>query len=171
MILYRNKYKNWRKEYERKNLLQCRGHCKNAWCVLNRIWDNINSNFRYKQYVPFANESQNVISVQNWNDAEALVEIEVLTYTQEVPVLREEYDSYALVQFISASMWKNIVGTIGNAEADMYVRLLADTELSLEDANALEISVVNLIGNDYVTESENRIQEKVSNDKMMGDTG
>ena len=32
MILYRNKYKNRRKQYERKNLLQCGGHCKNAWC-------------------------------------------------------------------------------------------------------------------------------------------
>ena len=37
----------------------------------------------------------------------------------------------------------------------------------LEDANELETSVVNLIGNDYVVESENRIQEKVSNDEMM----
>ena len=135
--------------------------------VLNRIWDNINSNFRYKQYIPFVNESQNVISVQNRDNAEALVEIGVLAYTQEVPVLREEYDNYALVQFISLSMWENIAGTIGNAEADMYVRVLADAELSLEDANTLETFVVNMIGNDYVIESENRIQEKVSNDEMM----
>ena len=136
--------------------------------VLNRIWDNINSNFRYKQYVPFVNESQNVISIQNRDDAESTAQVEVIAYTQDVPVLREEYDNYVLVQFISLSMWENIARTIGNAEADMYVRLLADTELSLEDANALEISVVNLIGNDYVTESENCIQEKVSNDKMIG---
>ena len=88
--------------------------------VLNRIWDNINSNFRYKQYIPFVNESQNVISVQNRD----------------------------------------------NAEADMYVRILADAELSLEDVNTLEAFVVNIIGNDYVIESENRIQEKVSNDEM-----
>lgn len=135
--------------------------------VLNRIWDNINSNFRYKQYIPFVNESQNVISVQNRDNAEASVEIGVLAYTQEVPVLREEYDNYALVQFISLSMWENIAGTIGNAEADMYVRVLADAELSLEDANTLETFVVNMIGNEYVIESENRIQEKVSNDEMM----
>ena len=139
----------------------------NGAIVLNRIWDNINSNFRYKQYIPFVNESQNVISVQNRDDAEALVEIEVLAYTQEIPILREEYDNYALVQFISLSMWENIVGTIGNAEADMYVSVLADAELSLEEANTLEIFVVNMIGNDYVIESENRIQEKVSNDEMM----
>ena len=135
--------------------------------VLNRIWDNINSNFRYKQYVPFVNESQNVISIQNRDDAESTAQVEVIAYTQDVPVLREEYDNYALVQFISLSMWENIAGTIGNAEADMYVRVLADAELSLEDANALETFVVNMIGNDYVIESENRIQEKVSNDEMM----
>lgn len=91
--------------------------------VLNRIWDNINSNFRYKQYIPFVNESQNVISVQNRD----------------------------------------------NAEADMYVRVLADAELSLEDANTLETFVVNMIGNEYVIESENRIQEKVSNDEWIHD--
>ena len=135
--------------------------------VLNRIWDNVNSNFRYKQYVPFVNESQNVISIQNRDNVESITQVEVIAYTQEIPMLREEYDNYALVQFISLSMWENIEGTIGNAEADMYVKVLADGELSLQDANTLETFVVNLIGKDYVTESENRIQEKVSNDEMM----
>lgn len=135
--------------------------------VLNRIWDNINSNFRYKQYIPFVNESQNVISIQNRDNAESSAQVEVIAYTQEVPVLREEYDNYALVQFISSSMWENIAGIIGNAEADTYVRVLADDEVSLAEVNALETSVVNLIGKDYVTESENRIREKVSNDEIM----
>lgn len=135
--------------------------------VLNRIWDNINSNFRYKQYIPFVNESQNVIRVQNRDNAEASVDVEVIAYTQDVPVLREEYDNYALVQLISSSMWENIAGTIGNAEADTYVRVLAEAELSLVEANALDASVVNLISKEYVIESENRIQEKVSNDEMM----
>ena len=139
----------------------------NGSIVLNLIWDNINSNFRYKQYVPFVNESQDVISIQNKDNAESIAQVEVIAYTQEAPVLREEYDNYALVQFISSSMWENLAGTIGNVEADTYVRVLADAELSLEGANTLEASVVNLIGNDYETESENRIQEKVSNDEMM----
>lgn len=135
--------------------------------VLNRIWDNINSNFRYKQYVPFVNESQKAISIQNKDNAESTAQVEVIAYTQDVPVLREEYDNYALVQFISLSMWENIAGTIGNAEADTYVRVLADAELSLAEANALDAFVVNLISKEYVIESENRIQEKVANDEMM----
>ena len=118
-------------------------------------------------FLIFVNESQNVISIQNRDNAESITQVEVIAYTQEIPMLREEYDNYALVQFISSSMWENIARTIGNAEADMYVRVLADAELSLEDANTLETFVVNMIGNEYVIESENRIQEKVSNDEMM----
>lgn len=139
----------------------------NGAIILNRIWDNINSNFRYKQYIPYVNENQNVIEIQNKENAEESVEVEVIAYTQEIPVLREEYDNYALVQFIPLSMWENISETIGNAEADTYVRVLANDELSLAEANALETLVVNLISKEYVTESENRIQEKVSNDEML----
>ena len=139
----------------------------NGAIVLNRIWDNINSNFRYKEYVPFVNEAQNVITIQNKDNAENFVDIDVISYTQEVPALREEYDNYALVQFISLSMWENIAGTIGNAEADTYVRVLADSELSLEEANELDAAIVNLLNKDYEIESENRIQEKVSDDEMM----
>lgn len=29
-----------RKEYEQKNLLQCRGHCKNAWCEYGESLQN-----------------------------------------------------------------------------------------------------------------------------------
>ena len=35
-----NKYKNRRKQYERKNLLQCGGHCKNAWCEYGESLQN-----------------------------------------------------------------------------------------------------------------------------------
>lgn len=113
------------------------------------------------------NEEQNVITIQNRDNAERSVDVDVIAYTQEVPLLREEYDNYALVQFISLSMWKNIAQIIGYAETDTYVRVLANEELSLEDANALEASIVKLLSKEYVTESENRIQEKVSNDEMM----
>ena len=46
--------------------------------------------------------------MQNRDDAAATVTIPVLGYTQEPPVLREEYDNYALVQFLSASLWEQI---------------------------------------------------------------
>ena len=38
---------------------------ENGSVVLNRIWDNINSNFRYKEYVPFLSENQDTMTLQN----------------------------------------------------------------------------------------------------------
>lgn len=135
--------------------------------VLNRIWDNVNSNFRYKKYIPYVKENQNVITIQNKEQADSSAEIKVLAYTQEVPVLREEYDNYALVQFIPLSMWKNIADKIGNAEADTYIRVLAKDGVTLAEANELETSITEFIGKEYVIESENRIQERVTNDSML----
>ena len=40
--------------------------------------------------------------------------------------MREEYDNYALVQFVSLSTWKQIEETIGNAEPDTYIRILSE---------------------------------------------
>ena len=37
---------------------------ENGSVVLNRIWDNINSNFRYKEYVPFLSENQDTMTLQ-----------------------------------------------------------------------------------------------------------
>ncbi len=44
---------------------------------------------------------------------------------------------------------------------------MANDELSLTEANTLEASITQYIGKKYVTGSENRIREKVSNDEMF----
>ena len=106
--------------------------------ILNRIWDSVNSNFRYKEYVPFLTEEQDTILLQNRDDAAAAVTIPVLGYTQEPPVLREEYDNYALVQFLSVSSWKQIEKVIGNAEQDTYIRVLATKDRSLTELQTIE---------------------------------
>ena len=113
---------------------------ENGSVVLNRIWDNIHSNFRYKEYVPFLSENQDTMILQSQGDTAATVTIPVLGFTQEPPVLREEYDNYALVQFVSLSTWEQIEETIGNAEPDTYIRILSDKE---------------------------RVQEKLDNDAML----
>ncbi len=74
--------------------------------VLNQIWDSINSNFRYKEYVPFVKEDNRTAALYK-NDK--TVEIPILSYTQTVPTLREEYDNYTLVHFIPLTMWKKIL--------------------------------------------------------------
>ena len=135
--------------------------------ILNRIWDSVNSNFRYKEYVPFLTEEQDTILLQNRDDASASVTIPVLGYTQEPPVLREEYDNYALVQFLSVSSWKQIEKVIGNAEQDTYIRVLATKDRSLTELQTIETELTNMLRQEFTLEMENRIQEKTDNDAML----
>ncbi|OUP65431.1 ABC transporter permease [Pseudoflavonifractor sp. An176] len=140
---------------------------ENGSVVLNRIWDNINSNFRYKEYVPFLSENQDTMTLQNKEDMATTVSIPVLGLTQEPPILREEYDNYALVQFVSLSTWKQIQETIGNAGPGTYIRILSENERTLTKLNAIETELTNVLGHDLSFEVENRVQEKIDNDAML----
>ena len=140
---------------------------ENGTVVLNRIWDNKNSNFRYRKYVPFLSGNQDTITLQNQKDAAAAVALPVLGFTQEPPVLREEYDHYALVQFMSLSTWKQIQETIGNADPDTYIRILSEKERTLTELSVIERELTNILGHNISFEVENRVQEKIDNDAML----
>ena len=132
--------------------------------VLNQIWDSRNSNFRYKEYVPFVREdNQNTILYKN----DKTVKIPVLSYTQKSPSLREEYDNYALVHFIPLTMWNKTLGEVCEAESDSYIRIFSNQTANLTDLNALEQEVVRLVSQQYEIESENRVQERLSNDSLF----
>ncbi len=135
--------------------------------VLNRIWDSINSNFRYKQYIPFLSGDQSTITLGNREQTTETIEIPVLGFTQEPPVLREEYNDYALVQFISLSTWKQLRKVIGNAEPDTYIRILSEKDRTLAELNCIEKELTDILGNDITYETENRVQEKIDNDSML----
>ena len=135
--------------------------------ILNRIWDSKNSNFRYKEYIPFLSESQSSIVLQNPQETAATVTIPVLGYTQEPPALREEYDNYALVQFISLSAWQQVQEIIGNCEPDLMIRMLAEQEKTLTELNTIESELANILEHEYTFEMENRLQEKIDNDTML----
>ena len=135
--------------------------------ILNQIWDNKNSNFRYKEFVPFLSESQNSIVLQNTKDPAATITVPVLGYTAEPPALREEYDNYSLVQFISLSTWEQTLGTIGNAESEMNIRVLSEKDRSITELNAIEVELTNILGREYTFEMENRVQERIDNDNML----
>ena len=132
--------------------------------ILNQIWDSINSNFRYKEYVPFVKEDNRTAALYK-NDK--TVEIPILSYTQTVPTLREEYDNYTLVHFIPLTMWKKNLGEVFEAESDSYIRILSNETTSLTDLNGLEQEIVRLVSEQYEVESENRVQEKLSNDSLI----
>lgn len=136
--------------------------------LLNRIWDSIHSNFRYRKYLPYVKEDKKTTTLQSIEMREKSVKIPVLANTQEYPALREEYEDYALVHFIPLSLWKESVGEIGGSDQDTYIRILATEEVSLAKLNTLEGSIKELLEKDYAIESENRIQEKITNDEIIG---
>ena len=57
---------------------------ENGSVVLNRIWDSQNSNFRYREYVPFLSENQDTMTLRNQEDAAAAVELPVRDFIQEI---------------------------------------------------------------------------------------
>lgn len=132
--------------------------------VLNQIWDSINSNFRYAEYIPFVRED---IQKTAFYKDDKTVEIPVLSYTQTVPALREEYDDYALVHFIPLTMWNKTLGEVCETESDSYIRILSNRTENLADLNGLEQEIVRFVSEQYEIESENRIQERLSNDSLI----
>ena len=132
--------------------------------VLNQIWDSINSNFRYKEYVPFVREDNQQTALYK-NDK--IVEIPILCYTQTTPTLREEYDNNTLVHFVPLTMWNKTLGEVCEAESDSYIRILSNKTANLADLNDLEQEIVRLVSEQYEIESENRMQERLSNDSLI----
>ena len=142
--------------------------------VLNRLWDSVNSNFRYPEYIPYVKEDMEAVVLNNValkGDAvsENIVEIPVLACTQQYPLLREEYgkSGCSLVQFMPLSLWKEIEGQIGGSEQDTYIRVLANERTELDALNLLEGEITQMLSREYRVESENRIQEREDNDKMI----
>lgn len=146
----------------------------NGAVILNRIRDVTNPDFRHPEFMPYVNapgtgEHMTSILRQSGNE-EITAEIPVLSYTTEVPVLREEYatlDYYELVHFIPVSLWKEIKGQIEGMEKDLYIRVLGRENVTLEELHTLQNELHQLIDPAYLSESENRIQEYETNNKQL----
>ena len=138
--------------------------------IWNQIRDVTNPDFRHPQYMPYV-KGENAVSILRQSGKEELsAEIPVLSYTEKVPVLREEYatlDYYELVHFIPVSLWKEIKEQIGGSEEDTYICMLGRENVTLEELDALQGQVESLIAGNYKVESENRIQEVEANDKQI----
>ena len=57
--------------------------------------------------------------------------------------------------------------SLGEAEPDSYVRILSDGSKSLTDLNRLEKTALDYMRAEYEVQSENRIQEKMDNARMI----
>ena len=138
--------------------------------ILNRIRDVTNPDFRHPDFMPYL-KGENATSVlrQSGNE-EMTAEIPVLSYTEAVPELREEYatlDYYELVHFIPVSLWKEIKGQIGGTEEDSYICIRGGEDVTLEELIALQGAIVQLVSEKYNIEYENRIQEYETNNKQI----
>lgn len=138
--------------------------------VRNQICDVTNPDFRHPVYMPYIKEKNAETVLRAAGNSDMAAKIPVLSYTEKVPVLREEYaslDRYELVHFLPVSLWKVIKGQIGGAERDTYIRVLARGNAALDRLTALQDEIDVLIGQKYQSESENRIQEYETNNKQI----
>ena len=138
--------------------------------IWNQIRNVTNPDFRHPQYVPYVKGKNAVSILRQSGNEELTAEIPVLSYTEEVPVLREEYatlDYYELVHFMPVSLWKEIKEQIGGSEEDTYICMLGRENVTLEELDALQGQVESLIAGNYKVESENRIQEVEANNKQI----
>ena len=138
--------------------------------IWNQIRDVTNPDFRHPRYMPYV-KGENAVSILRQSGKEEMTaDIPVLSYTEKVPILREEYatlDYYELVHFIPVSLWKEIKGQIGGSEEDAYICMLGRENVTAEELDALQGHVDSLLAGNYKTESENRIQEAEANDKQI----
>ena len=142
----------------------------NGAVIWNQIRDVTNPDFRHPRYMPYV-KGENAVSILRQSGKEEMTaEVPVLSYTEKVPVLREEYatlDYYELVHFIPVSLWKEIKGQIGGSEEDAYICMLGRENVTSGELDALQGQVDSFIAGNYKTESENRIQEAEANDKQI----
>ncbi len=138
--------------------------------ILNRTCDAADPNFRERRMLPYLKEYGRTTQLRQAGQEEKMTEIPVVSYTQEVPVLREEYgtlDFYELVHFLPVSLWKEIKDEIGGQEEDIYIRILAKDGVTLPELDEVEAAVLTCLKDVCEIETENRIQEKIDNDKMF----
>ena len=142
----------------------------NGAVIWNQIRDVTNPDFRHPRYMPYV-KGENAVSILRQSGKEEMTaEVPVLSYTEKVPVLREEYatlDYYELVHFIPVSLWKEIKAQIGGSEKDTYICMLGRENVTSGELDTLQGQVDGLIAGNYKTESENRIQEAEANDKQI----
>lgn len=138
--------------------------------ILNQIRNVTNPDFRHPEYFPYIKEQKTTSVLKQTGNESMMAEIPVLSYTEKVPMLREEYaksDYYELVHFIPMSLWKEVKGQIAGCGEDSYICVLGKENVTLEELNTLQDSMEHVMGTEYILESENRIQEQEANDTQI----
>ena len=138
--------------------------------IRNQIRDVTNPDFRHPTLMPYVKGEAETSVLRQSGKEELTAEIPVLAYTEEVPVLREEYatlDYYEMVHFLPSSLWREIKGQVGGCGEELYIRILGAEGAALAELTALQEEAVQIVSPNYTVESENRIQEYETNEKQI----
>lgn len=136
--------------------------------LLNQIWDSLHSNFRSRSYLPFVNEELSSVTLESENGQE--LSLPLLSLSSQAPLLREEYPDYSLVLFLPVSLWNSLTAenkAVFSMENDILVRILAKENPSLPELAETEKALLSVLSGEAEAVAENRIQEKILNDKMI----
>lgn len=135
--------------------------------VRNAIADFTDPDFRHRRELPYLNGKSPVAVLRSESGTAA---VPVLSCTDTVPVLREEYgraDICELVHFMPAALWARLGGRLGGAAADSTVRILCAGDPTAAALDALQRQAEALLGQYYTVESENRIRAQQVNDRQI----
>lgn len=128
--------------------------------LLNRIWNSKQSNFRNKLYIDFLKPGQQRLQLSNKQGEVLSVELPIIGYAMQGPVLREEYANYTLVHFLPLSLWQTIAPQIEHVEPHSQLRILLHNE---DQIDALHVQLEQLLGQSPQIELENRPQAERNN--------
>lgn len=138
--------------------------------IRNRIRDVTNPDFRHPEYLPYLKGEADTRLLMQEGKEETAVYLPVLAYTEEAPPLREEYgtlDPYELVHFMPVSLWKECKGQLAGMEEDTRICILGRENADLEELDALQSRLIQILGEGDQAEIENRIRERMANDTQI----
>ena len=140
--------------------------CLDGLVVYNQVRDLRNPNFREPSYLPYVKEETGTAILARTGDEGKQVQAEVLAYTRQAPLLRDDfqaeaYDDYEMVHFLPVSLWRQLRGTLGEGGAQTQVRLLAQEGADLQELEQIEAEALSVLSADgRAAAAENRIGEQ-----------
>lgn len=134
--------------------------------VVNTIWDNINSNRRYRKMVPFLYDKDNLslslipYGVEEGN-GDMGTPVIMAHAADRMPAIREEQENFSLVQIMSSSTFQKFKArpTID----EYYYTVLVNSE---DKIPSVENEIRKLLGNNVTYILKNKIQTIKDNDNI-----
>ncbi len=136
-----------------------------AGVAVNTIWDSENSNFRYKQYIPFltTQENRRLALFTDTESATGGFSLKIGAYTDQTPNLREEYNNYSLVQILSESTYISEVDPFYESGNEMYFNITTD---SSDKGADIQEKLSALLEKRYDYTLEGRAEEEAFNEAV-----